>query len=684
MRISYQWLKEYVDFTLSPAQLAEELTMLGLEIESIEDEGDDCVLELSITPNRGDCLSHIGLAREIAMLEGTGLRLPVPESSAIQTNPSKSGSWEVNITVPGLCPRYAACIIQGVRVAASPEWLSKRLQLAGIRPINNVVDITNYVLLEWGQPLHAFDLDSLSPNKIVVRRAQKGEKFRTLDGGEYHLDEQMLVISDAEKAIALGGVMGGANSQVGHGTCNILLECAYFNPVTIRHTSRKLGLSTESSFRFERGTDGHNLLQPLLRAVQLIRELAAGTPIEPIIDNYPLVLEQREIFLRFARVNRILGTQLTPAGIKSLSERLFFQISAENSEGIRLRVPSFRQEIEREIDLIEEIARLYGYNRIPSTVPRGELPAQTYVPEQLLREKIRCFLTSCGLWEAINFSFTSQSSYSRIERGGQGLRLSNPLTQEGSILRSTLVPGLLENILHNLNRQVSDLKLFEIGHCFRQAPDGTKQERSFLALALTGNAAKVGWHTPPRKLDFYDLKGIAEGLLKYLGFDAWQWEKAKDEDYLHPGQSAELKLGGARVGKGGRLHPRLEQEFGLPQAVFVWEFDLQKLASKLPAANKVVSLPRYPATFRDLAVVVDEALPAARVQELIKDSAGDFLKDVQLFDLYTGNQVGKGKKSLAFALTYQSEEGTLSEEQVNLFQDRIIRALENKLGASLR
>ncbi len=657
--------------------------MLGLEVEGIEGEGENAVLELSITPNRGDCLSHIGVAREVAMFTGGKLKLPAPALPAFKTHPSKTDSWEVEITAPDLCPRYAACIIKGVKIAPSPDWLARRLEQAGLHPINNIVDITNYILLEWGQPLHAFDLGLLRGNKIIVRRAQKGERFITLDEQEHQLDEQMLVISDAEKAVALGGVMGGLNSEVNPATQNLLLECAYFNPLTISHTSRKLGLVSESSFRFERGTDGANLLQPLQCAISLIRKLAGGRPLEPIIDSYPTPLPQPEIYLRFARVNQILGTRLSPQEIKNLFIRMFFHISEEQPEGIKLQVPGFRQEVSREIDLIEEIARLYGYGQIPTTIPTGKLPEQTPPANQKIKDKIRYFLTSCGLWEVINFSFTSRDFCSKMNSGSQALSLSNPLTQEAGVLRTTLLPGLLQNIAHNLNHHVPDLKLFEIGHCFCRSGSELPQEKTFLALALTGKTSKPSWHASAQAIDFYDLKGIVDGLLQHLGFTAWRWERGK-VPYLHPGQSAELIIGNEKIGQGGCLHPETQRELQLQQQVFVWELDLEQLLLHLPKQRKVVSLPRYPATFRDLAVVVEAVTPAALVEKVIVSSAGKFLKDIHLFDVYSGNQVAEGKKSLAFALIYQSEEGTLDEEQINACQDKIIQALAGKLSAFLR
>lgn len=683
MKLSYQWLKDYVDYDLTPAELAHQLTMLGLEVEAIEKEGEDTVLELSVTPNRGDCLSYIGIAREIAMLTDSELRLPMEGSPALNTHPLASQSWEVNIEDPGLCPRYSACIIKGVKIAPSPNWLVERLEHAGIRALNNIVDITNYILLEWGQPLHAFDLNLISGNKIIIRKAKHREPFTTLDGKEYELDDKMLVISDREKAVALGGVMGGLNSEVTPETQDILLECAYFNPIPIRYTSRKLGITTESSYRFERGTDGSNLLNPLKHAINLIQKLAGGTPQEPIIDSYPVPLPQPEIFLRFERVNQILGTNLTPQEIKKLIKRMFFNITDERVNGINVQILSARQEISREIDLIEEIARLYGYEDIPTTTPKGILPGQAPDHSRSKMDNIRYFLTSCGLFEAINFSFTSRAFCSKLKSDAGELNLDNPLNQDTGTLRTTLLPGLLQNILHNLNHQVLDIKLFEVGHCFWSAKGKLPNERNFLAIALTGKRNKTSWDVSPEAIDFFDLKGIIESLLEYLGLSNWQWER-NEAVYLHPGQSARLIINGTIIGSGGKLHPEKEKEFDLQQPVFLWEMDMELLLQYLPKAEKVVSLPKYPATFRDLAVVVDHSVAADQVKEVITETAGKFLKDIQLFDVYSGKQVAKGKKSLAFSLTYQSDESTFEEERINLLQEEIIQTLRQKLGAELR
>ncbi len=683
MKLSYNWLKEYIEFDLSPAQLAHRLTMLGLEIEGIEGDGDNAVLELSVTPNRGDCLSHIGIAREVAMFTGGKLHMPATDGFPYKTHPSTTNSWEVKITEPELCPRYTASIIRGVKIAPSPDWLVKRLKQAGINSINNVVDITNYILLAWGQPMHAFDLAHLEGEKIIVRRARNGEEFTALDDRQHKLDEKTLVISDAQKAVALGGIMGGLNSQVSGATQDILLECAHFNPVTIRYASRKLALATDSSYRFERGTDGPNLLQPLTHAINLILETAGGELQGPVIDNYPTPLPETEIYLRYARVNRLLGTRLKPQEIKDMTVSMFFTVINEDEEGITVNIPSFRQEIDREIDLVEEIARLYGYDRIPTTIPQGKLPGQTPKTELQIKDKIRYFLTSCGLWEAINFSFTSQDFCSTLNTGAQTLKLNNPLTQEMDTLRNTLLPGLLQNIAHNLNHHVYDIKLFEIGRCFWPSNVELPDEKDLLGIALTGKRSQPSWHAAPEAIGFFDLKGIVDGLLKHLGLTAWRWEK-ETAPHLHPGQSAALITGGDKIGQGGRLHPEKQQELDLQQDIYVWELNLKKLAHCLPEQSKVVSLPRYPATYRDLAVVVDTRTTCDQIKEVVVTNAGKFLKDIQLFDVYTGNQIAKGKKSLAFALTYQSEAGTLSEDQINLLQDKILKALQQELSASLR
>ncbi|MBI5789745.1 MAG: phenylalanine--tRNA ligase subunit beta [Candidatus Schekmanbacteria bacterium] len=683
MKISYQWLKEYVDFDLSPEELAQQLTMLGLEVEGMEKHPGDVILEINVTANRGDCLSYIGIAREVALLSAGEIKLPAQSNTAPKSHPDKTGDWQVEIVDSNLCPRYTACLIKGVKIIPSPDWLVERLEKSGIRALNNVVDITNYILLEWGQPLHAFDSALLEGNKIIVRPAFHGEQFITLDGKQYSLDDKMPLICDARKAVALGGIMGGQNTAVNENTRAILLECAYFNPVSIRYTSRKLGINTESSYRFARNVDGAGLLAPVKHALQLFRELAGGTIIEPMIDNYPSPIKTPQIFLRFHRVNQILGTQLTFGEIKNLVGKFYFTIKQETLEGIIVEVPTFRTEIEREIDIIEEIARLYGYKNIPITQAIGKIPEAVSDKTRGLTRKTHDYLTSCGFWEAINFSFTSFDFCSRLKLDSEVLRLTNPLNQGLEVLRHSLLPGLLSNVIYNINRQISDLKLYEIGRCYLPEHNGMAKEVTRLGVILTGKRNVSVWYAGKDDVDFYDLKGILEGLATHFKFTDLGWERSA-VPYLHPGQNTGLSLGGEIAGQCGRLHPQIQQELGLAQPVYYAELDLNLIFSRLPKPGKVSSLPRYPAIYRDLALVIDKNVPVAEVQKVIRDNAGEFLKELQLFDVYTGDQAGAGKKSLAFAFVYQSHEGTLSDEQINLSQENIIKALGRDLNAFLR
>ena len=654
---------------------------------------DDTVLELEITPNRPDCLSLIGVAREVRAETGNELRYPQIELNESDTE--TQGVTSVTIDDPELCPRYAARIIKDVKVGESPDWLKQRLESVGIAVINNIVDITNYVLMEYGQPLHAFDYHKLNENRIVVRRAAEGERITTLDEYERKLTPDMLVIADAEKPVAVAGVMGGHETEITDSTCDVLLESAYFSPSSIRSTAKTMGLNTEASYRFERGADPENVIPALNRAAQLIAKLAGGTICKGIVDVYPGKQEPIQIQLCPERVNFILGTELETTEIEQILSQLGFGIKMVQQEGrdqevaptedsvFQVTVPSFRVDITREIDLIEEVARVYGYDNIPTTLPKGDIPVP--VPNKLaeVRRRIKNFLLSSGMMEAINYSFVHPNCFEKIKLSEgnplrEALKLQNPLSPEMSILRSTLIPSLLNNAQHNHNHQINNIALFEISTVFVQDKEPTR-----VSGILAGEIGDGVYGNPYKHPDFFDIKGIAEGALEVCGITDYAF-KLTDEPTFHPGRNAELLLDSKRIGILGEAHPEVLENYELPYKAYLFELDLNALAEAADFAKQFQPIPIYPSIQRDLAIVVDKEMQSDLPIDIIYSTGGKLVESVKLFDVYIGDQVPDGKKSLAYTIMYHSATETLTDKAVNDLHDKVIRKLNQELNAELR
>lgn len=650
---------------------------------------DDAVLEIEVYPNRPDHLSVYGIAREVAAI--TGAQLRQPETAVAEADERVEEAAKVEVLDPDLCPRYIARVIRGVRIGPSPAWLQQRLRAAGMRPINNVVDVTNYVMLELGQPLHAFDYHRVSGRKIVVRRARPGERITTLDGQERDLDPEMLLICDAERPVAVAGVMGGEDSEVRPETTDILLESANFNAVSIRKTSKRLGLRTEASYRFERDLDPHLAEVAADRAARLIQELAGGKVLRGRIDVAAPLPPPREITLRVKRVCGMLGVQLSPAEIKRILRGLGFGVELEKDASVMtVRVPTYRRDIEGEADLVEEVARIYGYDEIEPTLPAGAgvlgklswpLPAV---------EKVRSLLSSLGLFEAISYSFISPKAFDRLRIPAdhpmrRAIELANPLTEEHSVMRTSLLPGLVDAIALNVRRQVPDIRLFEVGKVY--IPDALPleslpSEKWTLGIAVTGEATTNVWGAPIRPVDFYDLKGIVEALLEELGL-AGEFLPG-EHPALHPGRTARLTVSGQEVGWLGELHPKVAAEIDLRGRAYLAEIDLESLFALEPRAVAYTPLPRYPTVERDLALLVPRSVAAASVAEVIRREGGPYLRDVALFDVYEGKQVPEGYRSLAYTMTYRADDRTLTDEEIAEAQARIEAALGRELGVSVR
>lgn len=644
---------------------------------------DDVMFELEITPNRPDCLSLIGVAREVRAETGNPLKLPSVDLRKSDTDIRELTS--VTIDAPDLCPRYAARVIQGVKVGESPTWLQQRLESVGVGVINNIVDITNFVLMEYGQPLHAFDYHKLDENRIVVRRASDGEQLITLDEVDRELTTDMLVIADAEKPVALAGIMGGYDSEITETTCDVLLESAYFNPSSVRATAKALGINTEASYRFERGADPGAVLAALDRAAQLIAELAGGTVCKGIVDVYPGEKPLREIQIRPDRVNFVLGTEIEAAEMEQILSRLGFDVEASGS-AYQVTIPTFRSDITREIDLIEEIARVYGYDNIPTTLPKGDIPVPAPDPKVEVRRRLKRFLLAAGMMEAVNYSFCDPNCFEKIRLVSDSpvrdaVPLRNPLSPEMSLLRTTLIPGLLENTQHNRNHQINTIRLFEIGSVFVR--DGDQKEPERIAGILAGQIGDGIYGNPYRSPDFFDIKGLVEGILEVCGITEYTLQKT-DMPTFHPGRNAEVLLGEMSVGTFGEVHPEVLENYDLPYKAYLFEFDLEALVNAAVFAKRFEPISIYPKVERDLAIVVDKAVLSNMPIELIYTTGGEWVESVRLFDVYEGEQVPEGKKSLAYAIVYHSANETLTDKAVNALHDKVVIRLNQELGAELR
>ncbi len=644
---------------------------------------DDTLFELEITPNRPDCLSLIGVAREIRAETGNPLKLPHVDFSEDGTDVREVTS--VTIEAPDLCPRYAARVIRGVKIGESPAWLQQRLESVGIGVINNIVDITNFVLMEYGQPLHAFDYHKLAENRIVVRRADVGETLTTLDEEDRKLTPDMLVIADAEKPVALAGVMGGYDSEITEATCDVLLESAYFNPSSIRATAKALGMSTEASYRFERGADPGIVLPALDRAAQLITELAGGTICKGIVDVYPGKQPLTEIQLRPERVNFVLGTEIESTTMEEILTRLGFDVET-SGRVYRVTVPTFRSDITREIDLIEEIARVYGYDNIPTTLPKGDIPVPAPDRKVEVRRRIKQFLLAAGMMEAVNYSFSDPNSFDKIRfTTDNPLRnaspLQNPLSPEMSVLRTTLLPGLLDNAQRNRNHQIDTIALFEIGSVFIR--NGGQQEPERVSGVLAGQVGDGVSSNPYRHPDFYDIKGLVEGVLEVCGVSDYTLQKT-DAPTFHPGRNAAVLFDGRQIGIFGEAHPEVLENYDLPYKAYLFELDMEALTDTAIFAKRFEPISVYPKVERDLAIVVDKETLSDMPTELIYKTGGEWVESVRLFDVYEGEQVPEGKKSLAYAITYLSASETLTDKAVNALHDKIVKRLNQELGAELR
>ncbi|MDQ7820108.1 MAG: phenylalanine--tRNA ligase subunit beta [Armatimonadota bacterium] len=686
MKVLLSWLRELVDIPWSVGEMAERLPMLGIGVDAVEAAGDDAVFDLEIPANRGDLMSHLGVARELAAATGGVVRVPAAEP--VREGPPTSAFAQVEVREPALCPRFTAAVITDVRVGPSPEWMARRLEACGVRSINTVVDVTNYVMLELGQPMHAFDYDRIRGGRLVVRLARPGERLVTLDGVERTLDDQVLVVADAERAVGIAGVIGGADTEIRPDTRRVLLEAAAWHPPQIRRTSKRLGVRTESSARFERGVDVGAVAAASARAQRLLQEVAGGRVLPRPLDLYPHPQPGRTVDLAWGQVRRLLGVEIDPDEGAAILTRLGFGVRRAG-ERVVVQVPSFRRDVERAEDVIEEVARHHGYDRIPETLPLEVTSPGSRAPVLRAEAAVREILIRCGLTEALTISLTHPRALDRLRLPPehpwrQMVALRNPLVDDHTHLRTTLLVGLLDAARANVSRRVTDVPLFEIGRTFHPAGDAVAERRR-LGVVMTGRLMAGAWNLPEEavRASYYHLKGVIEALLDELRI-AGAEIAAAEVPWLRPGRAARLVLDGEEAGSLGELHPEVAAAFDLPDAVYVAHLDLEAILARAVFSPRFSPPPRFPAVRRDLAVVVAADVPAADVRRVIADAAGPYLEAADLFDVYTGPPVPPGHRSLAYALTFRSPERTLSADDVDAAVAAVAAALAQRLRAVIR
>lgn len=695
MLISYNWLRELTGTTSTPRELRDRLTMVGLAIDSVEKSAEDSILDVEVPSNRPDCLSHIGIAREVSVIERSGLQ--PPKSKAPKTE-GKTGQYtSVEIKDPDLCPRYAARIVRGVGIGPSPAWLVKRLAEIGQRPINNVADITNYILHELGQPLHAFDLAKLSDHRIIVRRAKTGERLKTLDGVERALDGQMLVIADARNPVALAGIMGGEDSEISVTTSDVLIESAYFDPDSVRRTARQLGMDTEASRRFERGADCENVLKAQARCIELICEIAGGVATADAIDVYPNPLPPRLVDFRPPKVESITSLRVDLSDITRILTGLGFTPGASREDSaVSFVVPTWRIDVSLEEDLIEEVARHVGYDKIASELPPSNMSGE-YQPTEMKRRALRRALTDTGFDEAINFSFIDSANDEQFDlipsllgkaERASFVTLANPILEEATRMRATLLPGLLESVRHNLNQGIRDVRLFEIGRIFADSkaldtPRGLPNERDALALIATGGAIEEGHAQATREVDFYELKGALEAGVDAMKLGPLRFSEARVK-HLREGQAAKIMLAdGTVIGNIGRLSEFIASAYKFRQPVYLAELDLTTLLASEQHPIQYKPLPRYPSVVRDVTLIVGREVSFAKLVEAIdSERVADYGK-TRLVGTYEGQGIPDDKRSVTLRIEYRSDERTLRDEQVEERHHRLIDSLLKKFSAEL-
>ena len=651
----------------------------------------DILVEVDLTPNRPDCASVIGTAREVAAMASTPLKLPVDEGSL----PTLSGSiaFSVEVVNPEFCPRYVARRMTGIKVGPSPWWLQKRLLSVDLRPINNVVDATNFIMLEYGQPLHAFDFTTLADSKIIVRTAVDGEKFTTLDGQERTLDASMLMICDGKSPVAVAGVMGGANSEVTADSTELLLESACFDAISVRRTSRNLKLSTDASYRFERGVDPQLAPVAMARLVSLLEEIASGTVDDDGVDALVAPIVPLDLALRVSRTNSLLGTTFSADQITDFMTAIGMEVSLADDDTLTVTVPTFRVDIVREVDLIEEVARIFGYNEISTSLPVVPMSFAEQDSGRALRKEATALLTSLGCYQAINYSFVSPEHADQLglpadDEGRNTVSLLNPLTEEQSVMRRSLLPGLLENVRRNINFQSSSVRLFEIGKVFEPVADNVQpNEENHLCVVLSGlrYGTAPELHFEQSAVDLFDIKGVGQSLLSGLRLSQIVFsDNSSVAPYVDGAETLALAVGDETIGCIAKVGKECLQKFSIKQDVYFLDINFDRITALQQASKKFVPLPKFPAVQRDIAILVPESCPASDLVEAIATKKEKLLEHVSLFDVYQGKNIKEGFKSVAISVTYRAQDKTLADKAVTKVHQRMIDLLLKKFDGHLR
>jgi phenylalanyl-tRNA synthetase beta chain len=695
MKVVYNWLKEFVEVKASPEDLRARLSLVGIAVDSIDETVAGPVLDAEITANRPDCLGHLGIAREVAAIYRVPLKPLHPNLKEITEK--AAGATRVKIEAPELCGRFTARVIRGVKVQPSTDWLRQRLEAIGEKSINNVVDVTNYVMFELGHPLHAFDFDKLAEHQLVVRRAQPGEKIKTLDGGEHKLTKDMCVIADAQRAVSIGGIMGGANSEISLSTKDILIECAWFDPISIRRSAKALGLRTEASYRFERGADPEMTELASRRAAELIQQVAGGEILAGVVDIYPHREPEKKIELSRKELLRVMGADVPDRDIEQILSALgFHPVRVDSNRGSdgsiaavwECRAVSWRQDVTRSIDLIEEVARHYGYDKFPPRLPPAKIAAHR-LPHAEAQDRLRERIVALGYQEIVEIPIVDTKRDELFRSGGlEPALIGNPLAEDAAVMRSSGTVSMLRAIEWNLNHGQRNLRLFEIGKTY-ELRNGEPVETPVLTLGITGSAREKTIYEGARDFEFADLKGDLDTIGGLAG--GFTWESGGPQ-WLSGARAARLHLThktGQRefIGTAGQIAKRVADEFKFRQNVLVAELKLESLLTGLEnaaAALRFKPLPRFPAVERDFSVVLADGVQFAQVEDAIRSLGIPELQSIEALDLFRGGQVAAGKYSLMIRVTFQSAEATFTDARLNDFSSRIVEALQQKLGATLR
>lgn len=648
-------------------------TPVGKDIKDIFGMN-ETVVEFEITSNRPDCFSIIGLARETAATFDK--QFTVPDVKFSENNENIKDTISVDVLDKDKCQRYCARMVKNVKIGPSPSWMQERLRACGVRPINNIVDITNYVLLEYGQPMHAFDLRDLADNKIIVRRAENGEVIKTLDEQDRTLTNDDLVIADGKKAVAIAGVMGGFNSEVKDDTTTVIFESATFDGASVRLTAQRVGLRTEASSRYEKGLDYNNTVPAVERACQLVEELCCGENVGGMIDIIGNVTDMKTLPFRPDKINAFLGTNISTEQMVKYFDALEIKTDLNN---MTVTPPSFRPDLEGEADIAEEVARFYGYDKIPVTLLSGEATCGKKTERQQAQDNIMEILTAHGMYEIYTYTFTSPSVFDKLNIPADSalrntVKISNPLGEDTSIMRTTTISSMLDILSRNYNYRNPSAKLFEIGKVFIPTDDGKLPNEPYkITMGMYGN-----------NTDFFDIKGICEELFAGLNIQNVKYTAVNDNPTFHPGRCAKITAGGKTLGIVGEIHPAVCRKYGLETSVYVSELDFENIFLNIKTDIKFKELPKYPAVTRDIAMLVDKTVPVAEIEEIVKKASGKLLESINLFDVYEGEQIPEGKKSVAYNAVYRSPDRSLTGDEVQKVFDKAVKNLEHQLGAQLR